>query len=256
MQQRHDHQSAWLLTGLAVRSGQRMGLHKNTITQNIRPFESELRLRLWWQIILLDCKAAKLSGFAMDIKTDNHFSSQLPLNINDADLYHEMTELPTEITTHATEMALCLVIYECASFITKFPSPVIIDGCENGNVHRRSTHVIDDFVDRLQNKFLRFCNEANSFQLLTTLLAKVFTSQIRIRALQALQRQQKITTASGENSHRMSAQDGEKLLTWHTEVIETMNMIYDTSALEQYVWFAHSLFPYESLVYILKVLES
>jgi hypothetical protein len=54
----------------------------------------------------------------------------------------------------------------------------------------------------------------------------------------------------------MSAQDGERLLTWHTEVVENMNTIYDTSASQQYIWFVHSLFPYESLVYILKVLQS
>ncbi|KAI7973790.1 hypothetical protein EIK77_000989 [Talaromyces pinophilus] len=256
MQQHHDHQSAWLLTGLAVRSGQRMGLHKNTITQNIRPFESELRLRLWWQIILLDCKAAKLSGFEMDIKTDNHFSSQLPLNINDANLYPEMTELPAEITSHSTEMALCLVSYECASFIVKFPSLVDIDSCEEGERQKRSTHVTDAFVDRLQNKFLRFCDEANSFQLLTALLAKVFISQIRIRALQALRRHQKHSTDTTEISHRMSTHHGEMLLIWHTEVVETMNKIYDTSALQQFIWFVHSLFPYESLVYILKVLQN
>lgn len=256
MQQHHDHQSAWLLTGLAVRSGQRMGLHKNTITRNIRPFESELRLRLWWQIILLDCKAAKLSGFAMDTKTDSHFSSQLPLNINDANLYPEMTELPAEIASHSTEMALCLVVYECASFITKFPSLVNIENCEEDTLQKRSTQVIDEFVNRLQNKFLRFCDEANSFQLLTALLAKVFMSQIRIKALEALRRHQNISTNYARVSHKMSAQNRKMLLIWHAGVVETMNKIYDTSALQQYIWFIHSLFPYESLVYVLKVLQS
>jgi hypothetical protein len=117
-----------------------MGLHKNTIAQKISPFESELRLRLWWQIILLDCKAAKLSGFAWDIKNDNHFNSQPPLNINDANLYPEMTELPTEITTHSTEMLLCLVIYECASVITNFPNLVGMASCEEEEFHTRSNH--------------------------------------------------------------------------------------------------------------------
>lgn len=256
MQQHYDHQSAWLLAGLAVRSGQRMGLHKSTITQNIPPFESELRLRLWWQIMLLDCKAAKLSGFAMDMKTDNHFNSQLPLNINDANLYPEMTELPADITSHSTEMALCLVIYECASFITKFPSLVDVQSGEEDELQKRGTYITDEFVDRLQNKFLRFCNEASSFQLLTTLLAKVFMSQIRIRALQALRRHQKISTSSTEKAHQMSAQHGEMLLIWHTEVVEAVNKIYNTSALQQYIWFIHSLFPYESLVYILKALQN
>ncbi|RAO73190.1 uncharacterized protein BHQ10_009202 [Talaromyces amestolkiae] len=256
MQQHHDHQSAWLLTGLAVRSGQRMGLHKSTITRNIPPFESELRLRLWWQIILLDCKAAKLSGFAMDIKADSYFSGQLPLNINDANLYPEMTGLPAEITSHSTEMVLCLVIYECTSFITKFPSLVDMGSCEEDELQKTSNYIIDEFVERLQNRFLCFCDEANSFQLLTTLLAKIFLSQIRIRALQALQRHQKNSTSSTGISHQMSAQHGEMLLIWHTDVVETTNKIYDTSALQQYIWFVHNLFPYESLVYILKVLQS
>ena len=111
----------------------------------------------------MDCKAAKLSGLAMDIKIDSHFSSQLPLNINDANLYPEMTELPAEIASHSTEMALCLVVYECASFITKFPSMVNIENCEEDALQQRSTQAIDEFVNRLQNNFLPFCDEPTPF---------------------------------------------------------------------------------------------
>lgn len=206
--------------------------------------------------MLLDCKAAKLSGFAMDIRTDDHFNSQLPLNINDVNLYPEMSELPREIISHSTEMALCLVIYECSRFITNFPSLVDEESCEEDELQKTSNYIIDKFFERLQNRFLRFCDDANSFQLLTTLLAKVFMSQIRIRALQALRRHQKNSTSSTGISHQISAEHGEMLLIWHTDVVETTNKIYDTSALQQYLWFVHNLFPYESLVYILKVLQS
>ena len=41
-----------------------MGLHRDGELLGLKPFETEMRRRLWWQIIMLDSKYAILSGLS------------------------------------------------------------------------------------------------------------------------------------------------------------------------------------------------
>jgi hypothetical protein len=48
------------MTGVAVRLGQTMGLHRDGITLGLSPFETEMRRRLWWHLVHLDFRAADM----------------------------------------------------------------------------------------------------------------------------------------------------------------------------------------------------
>ncbi|EXJ96413.1 hypothetical protein A1O1_01539 [Capronia coronata CBS 617.96] len=84
----------WILNGLAIRIAESLGLHRDGERLGLTPFESEIRRRLWWHLLARDGRAGEDYGLedtkglllASDVK--------LPLNIDDADLYPEMEELP------------------------------------------------------------------------------------------------------------------------------------------------------------------
>ncbi|KAK1573322.1 fungal-specific transcription factor domain-containing protein [Colletotrichum navitas] len=132
-----DQHAAWVLTGGLVRIAQRMGLHRDGQLLGLSPFETEIRRRIWWQIILLESKYASLAGFCDAILPPN-WDTTLPSNVNDADLVPGSLE-PIKSREGATEMAFCLMIYESRLFFYNNPIPefeaAIIGG---GNVSTES----------------------------------------------------------------------------------------------------------------------
>lgn len=201
----------------------------------IPSFEAEMRRRLWWQILLLDSRAAQLSGLSVDFQTRTYFDSRRPLNVNDSDLYPEMSELPPDVESQATEMISCLVIYEGARFIN---SRTLADCTDE--------KLIDEFIRFLRSKFLRFCDNAIPIHLLAHHVTQSVIAQISIKGLQARKRNNKLD---------LTRSDRETLLGWNVDVIECMNSIYSTECLQPYLWFLHGTFPFEPFVHVLLELQ-
>lgn len=66
-----------------------------------------MRLRLWWHLCVLDSRAPEDQGFQPAVDIMNR-GLRLPLNVNDNQLYPEMTQLPAE-SNHWTEMSFFLI---------------------------------------------------------------------------------------------------------------------------------------------------
>ncbi|KAL1893344.1 hypothetical protein Sste5346_006522 [Sporothrix stenoceras] len=99
--------SVWILNGLAIRLAQSMGLHRDGSHLKLSPFETEMRLRLWWHLCILDSRAPEDQGLQPTIAVTN-WELRIPLNVNDAQLYPEMTELP-ESSPGWTDMSFFLL---------------------------------------------------------------------------------------------------------------------------------------------------
>lgn len=84
-----------------------MGLHRDGSHLKLSPFETEMRLRLWWHLCILDSRAPEDQGLQPTIAVTN-WELRLPLNVNDAQLYPEMTELP-ESSPGWTDMSFSLL---------------------------------------------------------------------------------------------------------------------------------------------------
>lgn len=126
MRQRYDSHSLWTLTGVAVRIGQRMGLHRDGVDLKLPPFEIEIRRRLWWQIVILEARASEFSGVGQTIR-DMKWTTKLPLNVNDSSLHPSMVELPNE-QNGATEMIHCIIRYELGNFMLTQGAKSTVDG--------------------------------------------------------------------------------------------------------------------------------
>lgn len=104
---------------MALRIGQRMGLHQDGERLGLSPFETEMRRRLWWQLVLQDAHFALGAGLGHSLlPRDSH--TRGPRNLNDADIYPAATE-PFQDRDGPTEMVLCRVMYKTARFMTRTP---------------------------------------------------------------------------------------------------------------------------------------
>ncbi|KAI1323390.1 fungal-specific transcription factor domain-containing protein [Xylariaceae sp. FL0255] len=119
---RYDYtRFAWTLNGLLIRIGQSLGLHRDgTHFPGLTPFEIEMRRRIWWGIAVLDLRSAEDQGSELTV-AEQMYDTQFPLNVNDDDIYAEMTELPPE-RIGTTDMSFCLIRSEICSLSRKLHS--------------------------------------------------------------------------------------------------------------------------------------
>ncbi|RSL68534.1 hypothetical protein CEP53_002509 [Fusarium sp. AF-6] len=112
----HDNSRAvWVLIGTAIRLAQSIGIHRDGASLKLDPFESELRLRLWWHLCVLDSRAPEDHGFTNTLETLDQ-GLRLPLNVDDAQLYPAMRSLPSD-AENWTEMTFSLVQLEAARLV-------------------------------------------------------------------------------------------------------------------------------------------
>lgn len=106
-----------MLIGIAIRLAQSIGIHRDGAYLKLSPFETEIRLRLWWQLCLLDSRAPEDHGF---VHTIDHLNQGLrpPLNIDDDQLFPTMKALPvepdswTEMTFHLIQIETCRLLQQ------------------------------------------------------------------------------------------------------------------------------------------------
>ncbi|KAI8944385.1 transcription factor [Xylaria longipes] len=103
-----DSRAAWSLTSLIYHIARTIGLHRDGTKFGLKPFETELRRRLWWQICIIDSRSSEYhcnepiaQAFTSDTKP--------PLHIDDVDLSPDMVEPPAERWDCATDMTLSRV---------------------------------------------------------------------------------------------------------------------------------------------------
>ncbi|KAH8200746.1 hypothetical protein TruAng_005063 [Truncatella angustata] len=115
---RYDRHAAWVLNGVIIRIAQKMGLHRDGELLGLSPFDTEIRRRIWWQIILTDAIYAMMSGFGQSM-LPRHWDTKEPSNVNDADLFPTMTKV--ESKDGPTDMVLCLISNKIAALLSENP---------------------------------------------------------------------------------------------------------------------------------------
>ncbi|KAI8656993.1 Zn(2)-C6 fungal-type domain-containing protein [Fusarium sp. Ph1] len=120
LRNRHGKDTAWILTGTALRMAIKMGYHRDGELLGLSPFETEMRRRIWWHIMLQDVTHtlnSALSCSQMPISWD----CKMPRNFNDADLFPGSVD-PVQPREGPTEMAFCLISYQIAKSILSLES--------------------------------------------------------------------------------------------------------------------------------------
>lgn len=119
LQGRYNRHASWILNGVVIRIAQKMGLHRDGELLGLKPFETEMRRRLWWQIIMVDAKYAMLSGLSHTL-LPRGWDTKEPKNISDEDLGPSATE-PIQDREGPTEMILVLIVYRIAKNLISLP---------------------------------------------------------------------------------------------------------------------------------------
>lgn len=252
MRDTYDSRTLWTLAGVASRIAQGMGLHRDGSDLGVSPFETELRRRLWWQISILDFRSAELSGSGRfgDFGLSN---TKTPTNTNDEDIFPEMTTAPVH-QTRPTEMITCLLRCEFGSFwkeklqerkaITfedvKLASPW------KSSLEERDAH-INELEQRLEEKFLRYCDPSIPIQFLATIIARAAVNSMRLMAHHPRK------YGSVEDLPQ-----SERDFLWKVslKLIESDNLAHSARGLKRFMWHTNEYFQWQAFIHLLNELRS
>lgn len=171
----YQSDTLFILSGVAVRLARRMGLHRDGTTLGLSPFETEIRRRLWWNIVFIDCRTSDFSGTrpSMDLFLSD---TKKPLNAEDEDLKPDMVEPPPE-RTGITSAVLCLIRFDMVDFLRKFKSQYPCDigwgNLSNPNIlAAERDNIIKQAEDLLERKYLRYFDPSNPLHYFSSILAR------------------------------------------------------------------------------------
>lgn len=246
MRQFYDPHTLWTLTGIAIRIGQRIGLHRDGTSLGLPIFETELRRRLWWQIVLLDGRSAELSSSGSSLLTPV-WDTKTPLNVNDSDLNPNMREMPVE---HAglTELAFCLLRYEFGTFLRSSSPTTAFDGSwqklsSNAVSASEKDKAIEDLEQRLEQKFLRFCDPSIPLHFQCVLVARSAICMMRLRAHHPRHR--------SDGGACMAQSEKDLLFSNSVKVLELDNLHHSTQITQRFLWHTKVYFQWHALIYAL-----
>lgn len=168
----------WTLTSLAVRIAEAIGLHHDSTTSSFRPFDMEMRRRLWWQLCDLDSHAADDRASNLVIAA-NSFSTRLPLHINDEDIKFDSFEEVKERDSY-TDMTFALSCNEVLDAMRKLSYvPTSAVGHSQAGLQEVRSQSVDTVINvqrHIEKKYLRHLNLTRPFHWFIRMVADIITA--------------------------------------------------------------------------------
>jgi hypothetical protein len=175
----YDPHTYWILTGIAARIGQRIGLHRDGEKLGLPPFDVELRRRLFYQISPLDGRASQCAGIDF-VSLPESWDARPPLNINDDQIWPGMTEKPVEQRS-ATDMIFVLSRAYVGKTLARSGQPINGTALWDFADHHEAEKVLKAIESEVEEKFIRYCDIVNPLHHLTIGLLRSSMVALRLK---------------------------------------------------------------------------
>ncbi|KAL2793699.1 hypothetical protein BJX66DRAFT_325870 [Aspergillus keveii] len=175
----YDSHTYWILTGIAVRIGQRIGIHRDGEKLNLPPFQVEMRRRLFYHLLPLDSSAAQISGIGISIMPGT-WDTKLPLNVNDEEIWPGMADLSPE-QNGPTEMMFCLSRFCVGKHLSRVGGPADLESSSHFKEIAEAKRSVSEAETEVEEKFIRYCDVLNPVHFLTMSLARAGLMAMRLK---------------------------------------------------------------------------
>lgn len=237
-----DSRVVWSMTALVFHLAQVMGLHRDGTVFGLKPFETEIRRRIWWHICLLDARSSEDHGCEL-IVHDAVFDTQMPSNINDSDLSRGMTELPKE-REEATEMTFCLMRCHVTRSMRRIgyvpPSMRGADRAPDKPSPETRAALMMDLRNTLDERYIRYCDESIPFFLASATVGRLICARMFV-------------AVHHPNSHKepISSNTRDQLFSSSIEVIQFSNQLLTDPTLVQWNWYFKTHIQWHTVAFVL-----
>ncbi|ESZ93647.1 hypothetical protein SBOR_5952 [Sclerotinia borealis F-4128] len=244
---RHDDtRFVWSLTGLVMRIGQSLGLHRDGEKFGLSPYDTEMRRRLWWQICVLDVRASEDHGSDPSI-FDHTFDTKFPLSINDADLDPDAKE-PPQPREGVSEMTFVLIRFEICALSKRLQyTPPGRGPCPMGNPIRltleEKEELIKDCAARLEEKYLKYCENAGPLYWVAGTVARLIFAKMSLIIYHPL--------IQPGRPQCLSPDTKDRLLTASIEIIEYSRILETEATTKKWGWLFRTYVQWHAIAFIL-----
>ncbi|KAI9889921.1 MAG: hypothetical protein M1814_004644 [Vezdaea aestivalis] len=241
-----DATTLWHLTGVALRIGQSMGLHRDGASLGLPPFEAEMRRRIWWHIHIFDHQMANLCAVGPSLNLSK-WEINRPRNLNDADLSPDMLELPPD-RIGATDLLFCAIRYEIGSFLQRGyvlddHTPGSAPGTKTSHNMADKDRALEELASTIEDKFLRYYDPLKPFHLMAS--AMVRASACRIKFILHHPRHY------SEFGEEMPKTEQDLLFDCSVKMLQYDNLVHDTEATQRFLWHVNSIFGWHAFLFLL-----
>ncbi|WPH03206.1 Hypothetical protein R9X50_00608300 [Acrodontium crateriforme] len=242
----YEHNVFWILTGVACRIAQRLGLHRDSAELGLPPFEGQIRSRVFWALLPLDGIASQLCGTGISIGYDS-YDTKTPLNINDVDIWPGMTDKPQE-RQGATDMMFCLARSEVGRFHREAKVRFATwASCANATIPNEreleeSFEAIDALESKLESKYLRYCDFTVPLHCAVMALGRGSCCAARFRTY--LHRDKTYTKSERETISALAM-----------KILEYNHAAQTTQLTRRFKWHLRAVFQWDPVVWVLNELR-
>lgn len=202
-----------------------------------------MRRRVWWQIVILDGRAAQVTGASMNPAAYLLGDTRQPANVNDGDLVPSMSGPPSS-SAITTEMVFCSVRIEIGTWMMQnkiFPG---FSPSREGTA--KFLKAIDELERILEQKYLNGIDDDIPLNRLTIGLARSAICQLRLSVCHPMHRADRNSTPSLE--------EVDMLFNNSLEIIRYDTIAHTTSSLSSFLWHVSNFFPFEAFVLLVSTL--
>ena len=175
----YDSQTFWVLTGVAVRIGQRIGLHRDGEELGLAPFEIQMRRRLFFQLLPIDGFACQLAGVGGNVIPES-WNTEPPLNVNDDQIWPGMSSMPEE-QHGATDLMFCLSRICLGKYLAWTGKPSVAGDVPVFKDYDEANQVVNQAEKEVEEKYLRYCDPINPLHFLSMCLVRAGINAMRLR---------------------------------------------------------------------------
>jgi hypothetical protein len=217
-----------------------IGLHRDGTNLGLCPFDTEMRRRIWWQICVLDIRAAEDHGSDPLIREDA-FETRFPLNLNDEDLYPKMTETPTE-RVGVSHITFCMIRFEIcrvARTLTYGSDTTITE-----RTFEQKEQIVYDLHEMLERKYIRYCLEVDAEPLywVAATVSRLIVAKMSIIVFF------RGTDVPGELPQHIR----DRLFIAAIELMEYSTLLEAGSSTKKWGWLFHTYVQWHAIVFILR----
>lgn len=239
------------MLGMALRVAQRMGIHDESTYAKHTALEAEMRRRLWWSLIIFDNRIAEMSEYKTSMLLPT-WDCKIPINVNDFDFRPEMKTLPLA-QEEPTEALFAVVRSEVGEFIRHssfhldFTNPslkTIAKDVRHG--HEPEGGGLMPLEKRLNQRYLRYCNEENPLHFMTIWTTRGYLAKARLLEHYAIRSRSSMPpTETQRNEAFLDA----------LHVLDCDTKLMTSPLTKGYVWFAHLYFPFPAYIHVVQDLK-
>ncbi|KAJ5426148.1 hypothetical protein N7465_001218 [Penicillium sp. CMV-2018d] len=243
-----DPHTIWTLCGIAVRIAQRIGMHRDGATHGFSIFETEMRRRIWFQLMIIDATSAQFCGVA-STPLPATIDVQPPMNANDSDLDPRMTE-PAYEKPGPTEMMFVLARSAFGKWLLRVSNQV-----ESSNTGpwaflsspsmslKDKDKTIDELEAHLEDRFLRHCDKSIPLHMVTAMMVRSAIHYTRLMAHHPRQYQDPNT--------RISQAEKNVIFENCLKMTEYTDSAQNNPVVRKYSWHMVNHMPWDAIIFML-----